>query len=84
MLEAARPFWEARPEDEHHVISGLLSNYKTFLMEDNIRASLNWIPFQHQDMARFLGKWIDHLRQHGYSPENILEMLSQLLQNLCR
>jgi len=66
------------------IIPELLSTYASVMSEDHIQASLNWMRLQRQDMARFLAQWIERWRQHGYSPESILQMLSQLLQNLCR
>ena len=82
LADAARPFWQARYEDEYHIIPNLLARYDTFMSED--RAALNWMRFQRQDMSQFLMEWIERWRQHGHTPENILEMLLQMLQNLCR
>jgi len=83
-VDAARPVWQACYEDEYHIIPNMLATYETFMSEDHIHASLNWMRFQWQDMARFLVEWVQCWRQHGYSPDNILEMLLQLLQNLQR
>jgi len=55
------------------------------MSEHHIRAALNWMQFQWQDMSHFLKEWVDERwRQHGYAPENIPEMLLQMLQNLRR
>jgi len=43
---------------------------------------MNWMRFQRQDMARFLTECLDHWQQHGYSPEAMVGMLCQMLQNL--
>ena len=83
-VDAARPFWQAYYQDEYCVIPNLLATYDTFMSEDHIRAALNWMQFQRQDMDSSLAEWVERWRQHGYSPENILEMLLQLLQNLRR
>ena len=71
LLEVARPYWQGHTEDEHRVIPALLSTYASVMTQDQVRASLNWMRFQRQDMARFLAELIARWRGHGYSPENI-------------